>query len=197
MLFSSQIQNTAAYQVLGRKLTLPPPEPVEECMSQDNTPTSPCLLPALGVIGLSGRSRAAQKAPSAAPGTQEAVGFFFPSAQLGQHQVRVLLCVPGEQSWGPGVISVLAFFLSHSPLLSEPSSSPRHLILGCLSRVFCFASFIQPTPAPYLRCPWDIPAHQWGMMWTHRTKLPRASPCCLISPHRRVGSSHLLLPWLG
>lgn len=139
MLFSSQIQNMAAYQVLGRKLTLPPPEPVEDCMSQDNTPTSPCLLPALGVIGLSGRSRAAQKAPSAAPGTQEAVGFFSPSAQLGQHQVRVLLvslCVPGGQGWGPGVISVLVFSLSHSPLLSEPSSSPRHLILGCLGRFF-------------------------------------------------------------
>ncbi|XP_068519934.1 uncharacterized protein [Anas acuta] len=80
-------------------------------MSQDNTPTSPCLLPALGVIGLSGRSRAAQKAASAAPGTQEAVGFFFPSAQLGQHQQpdpmekhrdleEILLSVPQSRSVG-------------------------------------------------------------------------------------------------
>lgn len=149
----------------------------------------PASHPAPGESGLRGRSRAAQRAPSAAPGAQETAGFFPPSPQLGQHQVRGLSVA---LSGGPRVISVLAFSPSHSTsaVRAQLPSQTSHSGVSRWGFLFCLIRPAHTSPFFLPRRPRDIPAHQWDVMWTCRIELPRAPPCCLIpTPKGRILSS--------
>lgn len=195
MPFSSQIQDTATYPVLGRKLALPPPEPAEECISQGNTPASPCLPPATlpwvraGSEGGAEQPRGLHPRPREPKRRRVSSPHLHNLGKVPQHQVRVLLAA---LSGGPRVISVLAFSPSHSTsaVRAQLPSQTSHSGVSRWGFLFCLIRPAHTSPFFLPRRPRDIPAHQWDVMWTCRIELPRAPPCCLIpTPKGRILSS--------